>query len=118
MKGIFQPLEIPAGPHNSSQRQVMSWGPTIKPFQIGKLRQERSTCPTMGDFSKGARGRTPCVCVLLSADKKVTLRLKLEHQDMRVMWVRTPGTQYGSQKLGKQNWENERRAEKKREKKA
>lgn len=72
----------------------------------------------MGDFSKGARGRTPCVCVLLSADKKVTLRLKLEHQDMRVMWVRTPGTQYGSQKLGKQNWENERRAEKKREKKA
>ena len=58
------------------------------------------------------------VCVLLSADKKVTLRLKLEHQDIRVMLVRTPGTQYGSQKLGKQNWENERRAEKKREKKA
>lgn len=53
------------------------------------------------------------MCVLLNADKKVTLRLKLEHQ---VMWVRTPGTQYGSLRLGKQSWENERRAEKKEKK--
>lgn len=60
-----------------------------------------------------------CVCVLLSADKKVILWLKLGHQDLRVMWVCTPGTQYGPQRLGKQIWEKREEAwEKKKNVKA